>query len=568
MGNTAGSSNTTGFNNTFIGATAGANNVTGNQNVFVGDGAGTSNTASSNTFVGYASGNTNTSGTSNTANGWESLLSNTTGSNNTAFGYGALPSNTIGNVNTAVGTNALYTNTTGSSNTGLGYQSGYLNSTGTGNVFLGYKAGYNETGSNKLYIANSASNPPLIYGDFTAGMVGIGTISPTALLHVYSAGGVSSILSESAANDARVDITTPLGHYATLSLNEATGGYFASVSVVSSKLFIQDGLGVPTMTFTGKKVGIGNQNPGSDLSIIGGGSTNATSALNIVNSGGTNMLFVRNDGNVGIGTAAPAFQFHINNTNSATTIAEIDGSANNYAGMYINANGGAAGLPFYGYKVQGTGEGWTAMNNVGTFEIFNTNQNFTMLSSGNVGIGLTAPAQKLDVNGNVQVPAANDYLYSTPKTLYYSVPSAAFLPEADGTYQRAMITGNSYLATGTATVVGYMDAPVNLPDGATVLSVTFFVVDNDGTYNLQPGQLWRNDASTATSYGNVVQMANVPIPGNSNSTLVQSTTTNAITNPVIDNQNYMYYLRWGTQQANANMRIVKVLITYTVTKAN
>jgi len=34
-------------------------------------------------------------------------------------------------------------------------------------LFLGHNAGFNETGSNKLYIANSTTTTPLIYGDFT-----------------------------------------------------------------------------------------------------------------------------------------------------------------------------------------------------------------------------------------------------------------------------------------------------------------------------------------------------------------------------------------------------------------
>jgi len=34
-------------------------------------------------------------------------------------------------------------------------------------VFIGYEAGYNETGSNKLYIDNSDTEDPLIYGDFS-----------------------------------------------------------------------------------------------------------------------------------------------------------------------------------------------------------------------------------------------------------------------------------------------------------------------------------------------------------------------------------------------------------------
>ena len=44
---------------------------------------------------------------------------------------------------------------------------------GDDNVFLGYQSGFNETGSNKLYIENTNSSTPLIYGDFTSDSLAI-----------------------------------------------------------------------------------------------------------------------------------------------------------------------------------------------------------------------------------------------------------------------------------------------------------------------------------------------------------------------------------------------------------
>jgi hypothetical protein len=56
--------------------------------------------------------------------------------------------------------------TTGAQNTALGYAAGRNNITGSGNVFIGYQAGQNELGSNRLYIDNSNTASPLIYGEF------------------------------------------------------------------------------------------------------------------------------------------------------------------------------------------------------------------------------------------------------------------------------------------------------------------------------------------------------------------------------------------------------------------
>ena len=183
-----------------MGSTTPANN-TGNANTALGYQSLSGNTAGDyNTASGFHSLTLNTTGTNNTANGAGALQANTTGNgneavgtvalhanisgnNNTANGYGALYANTTGDANTADGENALANTISGINNTALGYSAGF-NSIGNANVFLGYSAGYNETGSNKLYIANGSTNPPLIYGDFSAGNVGIGTITPGAMLEV------------------------------------------------------------------------------------------------------------------------------------------------------------------------------------------------------------------------------------------------------------------------------------------------------------------------------------------------------------------------------------------------
>ncbi len=130
-------SNTTGFDNSFLGYAAGYSNTTGNYNSFLGYYAGFSNTTGFyNSFLGYYAG-----------------ISNTTGSYNSFLGYQAGVSNTTGNYNSFLGTSA-----------------GFYNTTGSGNVFLGYEAGYSETGSNKLYIDNCYTGgpctQPLIYGEF------------------------------------------------------------------------------------------------------------------------------------------------------------------------------------------------------------------------------------------------------------------------------------------------------------------------------------------------------------------------------------------------------------------
>ena len=56
-------------------------------------------------------------------------------------------------------------------NTFIGCTAGRNNEDGVGNVFIGYDAGCNEKGSNLLYISNSSTSTPLIWGDFSAKVV-------------------------------------------------------------------------------------------------------------------------------------------------------------------------------------------------------------------------------------------------------------------------------------------------------------------------------------------------------------------------------------------------------------
>ncbi|MBN2237258.1 MAG: hypothetical protein JW729_06840 [Bacteroidales bacterium] len=136
--------------------------------LFLGSNPGSDDGQNKNTAVGLSALTRNSSGQNNVAFGHSSLLSNTTGTENTAFGSNSMELNTTGNQNTAVGSAALYNVGSGSNNTALGFEAGFgsFGSNASGNVFIGNKAGYNETESNKLYIDNSETESPLIYGDF------------------------------------------------------------------------------------------------------------------------------------------------------------------------------------------------------------------------------------------------------------------------------------------------------------------------------------------------------------------------------------------------------------------
>ncbi len=224
IGHYAGYANTTGFDNTFMGYMSGYANTTGNHNTFIGYYAGNYNTTGySNTFIGYGAGYNNTTGYYNTFIGDYAGLFNTVGFVNTFMGYYAGFSNTSGGANTFMGDYAGYTNTTGNYNTYMGYNTGWSNSTGNGNVFLGYSAGFFETGSNKLYIDNSNTNNPLVWGNFNTniltvhGKFAVGTKSPAYAMELETTGENAAFVAQRTDGATNyINATAGFGNFGTV----------------------------------------------------------------------------------------------------------------------------------------------------------------------------------------------------------------------------------------------------------------------------------------------------------------------------------------------------------------
>jgi len=167
VGYYAGNAETTGYYNTFTGYQSGKSVTSGGYNTFLGSFSGHNDTTGYyNSFMGYSAGYSNTTGYRNAFLGSFAGCYNSSGACNTFLGYTAGYYNTYGYGNTYVGYRSGYRNQSGNYNTLLGRYSGYYNYSGSGNVFLGNYAGYYESGSNKLFIENTPTSLPLVYGEF------------------------------------------------------------------------------------------------------------------------------------------------------------------------------------------------------------------------------------------------------------------------------------------------------------------------------------------------------------------------------------------------------------------
>ncbi len=447
LGYYAGYSNSSGTDNLYFGVGSGQNNQTGTFNIFLGSNAGTGlsvNTGSDNNIaigreamnsigssadeniaIGFAAGYKNNTATNNISMGSAAGYYNLSGTNNiflgTSAGMGNFSNYTGSDNNIALGQNAL--NSIGSSsdnNIALGYQAGYSTTTGDGNIFLGYQAGYSETGSDKLYIDNSNTSSPLIWGDFVTnfvnfnGNVGIGSTAPSQLLDVVGAirlgaAGANNVLNTTIGGGAPsgylywgdravCDSTGNCGggtsnwtvgagflHPNNPSLDMFIGGY---ASASAKFAFLNVNSGIPTASISGNLALAAptGTDPATKLNIYNGGSFGIQTSVG-GDTGLAERLTILNTGNVGIGTTSPGANLEVIGNAKLSSVLALNGAALE-AQSAINIS--LQDVPSYqdsGIKVTASKAGdtfglWNTLTNSGTSNttagVYNTiNQNTT-----------------------------------------------------------------------------------------------------------------------------------------------------------------------------------------------
>ena len=201
-------------------------------------------------------------------------------------------------------------------------------------------------------------------------------------------------------------------------------------------------------------------------------------------------------GNVGIGTASPSNPLH-GATNPATTNTVVDVLRLDRTTSGTAADGIGAGLVLFAEDASGNVEEAGRINAIFTTAAHATQAGRVditamgaatgvhVLSNGNVGIGTTAPSEKLEVGGNIkaslslyasggydQIYNGGWYQYNTSQhlTLYTSGANSTIRFQTGGANTRMMINSSGNVGIGT-TVLGATAAGV-LALGGTATAPT------------------------------------------------------------------------------------------------
>jgi len=171
----------------------------------------------------------------------------------------------------------------------------------------------------------------------------------------------------------------------------ANGGTNAT-TLTANKVMVGNGTsGVLTPTNlhwdnTNSYLGIGSISPGSRLVVKGVDDTNSNSALHLLNSSNNSLLFVRNDGRIGMGTSTPIYRFVISNQGAEGI--ELDAGINqSNKNFIVNYN-----------------------RSTGTYIEMQINASKTIFGTqGNVGVGTETPAVQFHTTSNVRFAGLVNY---------------------------------------------------------------------------------------------------------------------------------------------------------------
>ncbi|MBX9735414.1 MAG: hypothetical protein K2X32_00675 [Phycisphaerales bacterium] len=255
------------------------------------------------------------------------------------------------------------------------------------------------------------------------------------------------------------------------------------------------------------------------------------------------------------GSFASSLPLQISNFSTDRLFSLTGGATNGYVTLAIENETGTFGAGRFQFRATGPGatEGASKLR-IRPATGSNT-AGLTMLSTGEVGVNVTAPLSRLHVDGDLRITGGAIIIPGTTRTL--SIPAMAFHRQDLAMGVSLPTSANVSGTTAGQTVT--MLAPLNLPDGANITSFQLHYIDNSSANSISATLLAAPKASSI-----VVGRANLTSSGAA-STAIQTITLPA-TPSGVDNDADMFFVRvtWVTPAVTGDISFRGVTVQYQI----